>query len=740
MKAAAGLSLLVAVAAVYFSASRSSVGPLCPEVAHCLGLDPGMGNSVVYITCLRRVATPLFWNGTRNPWSQCQADGALALVRKMMWAVRLADENSNDWHKDLGAPFLAILIGEALQHCIDETGSEAHCPGASWHELKPILSYSPAIWAAFEEFQRGMLPDYNAFKFRAMDIIFRMPEESIRADVITFGPYGFHNEPFFAPSLTLPLKNLRVTALMMQRDMFDSSMLRQAVFPWSLQSDAELGALFLRDAILRMRPRYVFPGDSIAVLMIAKAASRLYEMSCRSGLESMALEVFGRSSPWPPVYPAPTLSKLILGHEPHAPQEAVVAEDDGLRNIWPDFEQVGKAWDELGGRNQSVYLKKEYSEAGRGVAKPYDLADSLKHSLQKIYSRGDGIGYVDLDIKIRLFLQKEIRLKPHVRPMGFRIYANAGRIMAGHLSVVDTGTELYGVAYSTIRDEKVERSTAEFVRAINFTGFGAIWWWMGQDDRPYLIDFNPRMERHACINGALQAAGSPEIMNDPCTVLQRMAAGEVFDEAELPFMISAGFKYMEPMRVVNIGANHLAHAFVDLLRGIYVKYHWNIQPLDHDLFTLHKKNVENFLIEYDDKMMRGRAEQQQLSEQMRVEREVERERRRKEFVQQQREEQLKQQQQQGEGGGKKEDDQHEQFSEGENQHLNQENTSEQDLQQQQILLQAQQQEQQQDEQQHDHNGHSRQEEQRVLREKQDEESDVVTAVEQPVAPVFEETH
>ncbi len=91
---------------------------------------------------------------------------------------------------------------------------------------------------------------------------------------MTFGPYGFHNEPFFAPSLTLPRRNLRVTALMMQREMFESSLLRQAVFPWSLQSDVDMGALYLRDAVSRMRPRYIFPGDSIAVLMIAKVKQR----------------------------------------------------------------------------------------------------------------------------------------------------------------------------------------------------------------------------------------------------------------------------------------------------------------------------------------------------------------------------------------------------------------------------------------------------------------------------------
>jgi hypothetical protein len=72
------------------------------------------------------------------------------------------------------------------------------------------------------------------------------------------------------------------------------------VFPWSLQSDVELGALYLRDAVARMRPRYVFPGDSIGVLMIAKAASKLYEKTSRSGVEALVFDAFLKSTPWPP--------------------------------------------------------------------------------------------------------------------------------------------------------------------------------------------------------------------------------------------------------------------------------------------------------------------------------------------------------------------------------------------------------------------------------------------------------
>ncbi len=45
----------------------------------------------------------------------------------------------------------------------------------------------------------------------------------------------------------------------------------------------------------------------------------------------------------------------------------------------------------------------------------------LLEAYQKIFSRSDGIGYVDLDLKIRIFLQSEILLSPTNRPMGFRL-------------------------------------------------------------------------------------------------------------------------------------------------------------------------------------------------------------------------------------------------------------------------------------------------------------------------------
>ena len=67
--------------------------------------------------------------------------------------------------------------------------------------------------------------------------------------------------------------------------------------------------------------------------------------------------------------------------------------------------------------------------------------------------------------------------------MFFCRYAEAGKVIAGHLSVVDAGTSLYGVCYSTIRDPVTENATIQFIHSINFTGFGAVWWWQGVDNK-----------------------------------------------------------------------------------------------------------------------------------------------------------------------------------------------------------------------------------------------------------------
>jgi hypothetical protein len=124
---------------------------------------------------------------------------------------------------------------------------------------------------------------------------------------------------------------------------------------------------------------------------------------------------------------------------------------------------------------------------------------------------------------------------------------------------------------------------------------------MGEDEKPHLIDFNPRLERHACINGALlNANDAKNVAKDPCTVFQRLRNNETFENVELPLMVDPGIVYMEPMRVLNIGLRPEAEKFINLLRS--PKHHWNLHRGDHDLFNLHLVNVNNFLKEWDEMM------------------------------------------------------------------------------------------------------------------------------------------
>jgi hypothetical protein len=48
-------------------------------VEKCLAIDPGHGNSVVFVTCLRRIAAPLGWNPTK--WDRCAAEAFLHLIK-----------------------------------------------------------------------------------------------------------------------------------------------------------------------------------------------------------------------------------------------------------------------------------------------------------------------------------------------------------------------------------------------------------------------------------------------------------------------------------------------------------------------------------------------------------------------------------------------------------------------------------------------------------------------------------
>ena len=537
------------------------------------------------------------WNPLH--WKPCAVKAMKLIIRKMLWAVKQISKERHGscefqtcaLDRDYGPVYLAVLLGEAYDICMRKDGN---CLGTSWRELEGLIEYSPPIHALFLKWKRGYFPTYQMFKGRVLSAI--MNEER-NTDVLSFGPYGFHNEPFFTPSLVLPSKSLAVTTLMIPRESFATSLVRIAHFPWTLQNDVEMGAIFLRDAIYRLQARYVFPGDSIGVQMIAKAGHRLYHLKHASLASVFVRETLARSSPWPPTYPPLTLSKLIPGHEKFAPQEAILTQNDILSEISPDMTLVKKIYSSFGnesfGVNATVYLKKEFSEAGRGVKRIKRFED-FQEAFDDLFPRLDGIGLTDLEMKVRIFIQRNIPVTRARKPVGYRFYAEQGRVFAAHLSMVDRSTDLYGVSYVTIRDPIVEQDSEEFIKIINYTGFGAIWWWLGAQGKPYLIDFNPRLERQACINSI------HSLPADPCTMFQFVANGTNMKGWDLPLMAPAGMKYLEPMRIVNMGLKPKIGHFVDMLRN-QTEFPWNIHSGDKKLFEVHLSEAKYFIESWDKK-------------------------------------------------------------------------------------------------------------------------------------------
>lgn len=96
------------------------------------------------------------------------------------------------------------------------------------------------------------------------------------------------------------------------------------------------------------------------------------------------------------------------------------------------------------------------------------------------------------------------------------------------------GTSSFGVSYVTVRDAAVEvgsvkeqfcthsgqSETVSLVKKLNYTGFGAAWWLPCRSDgRVYLVDFNPRIERHACLTAVVSGL---DLLREPCFVFQQV--------------------------------------------------------------------------------------------------------------------------------------------------------------------------------------------------------------------------
>ncbi len=528
---------------------------ICPSLAGCM--NKISGHTSYFIGCLRRVASPLLWDPSK--WNLCQARAAFELVKVLHVPYNQIGIQSID----NGAVFIANLLGQALRKCEENRGAAA-C-NFPWSLLRPYFAEFPLAEAAFDG------RDF-AECFRFLTLL----ENTNATDVVTVAPFGYDNDPVFAPQLALP-GGLSVIALVVHHVRFPSSVVRTAIYPWTLQADVELGALFLKHFLQLVTPRFVVPSDNAGILLLHKLGSMA--SAGDPSLDSL-VPLFQRSLKWPIEYPPASISKLIPGHEAFAPREIVVSECDGLHCIAMEDARLQEAFASLG---PNTYLKREYSEASRGVAH-ISKAQDISRAAATVFARQDGIGSMDRELNVRIFLQQAVSGKG--QPVGARFFAVQGRVLAMALSQLEGWADGVALRYQTVRVADVEAKCVGFVSAINFTGFGSAWFWPdeGKEREWRLIDFNARIERHACLGAVL---GESDSSSDPCVVFQRYLAGESFDSLTSPLIVRSSVTYLDPIRISEI---------MDPVWGSALnKYsEWNIQRQDALLIKrVHLLNIPN---------------------------------------------------------------------------------------------------------------------------------------------------
>ncbi len=545
----------------------------------------------------------------RTQWDVCGARAMLLLAQWMTVSATMHDPDTSDG----GAMYTALVLGDALFSCHARrrAAGEGVLPPCemSWDALVPFLGQNDTILDLFHVFDLGSgrynEESFALFKTEVLEMVFGLKGNG--TDVLTLGPYGFDNEPIFAPSLCRPTRANRVTVVVMKNMRFHSDCLEMAIYPWTLTYDVVLAAAFVRDAIYTTGAQWVVPGDSAAILLMGKVGKIMFERervgATRYGAVLAAME---RSSPqWPPSYPPNVLSKLVPGHEAFAPPEAIVSHNDGYYLVNGNHSLLHEAFDAIG---PLVVMKQEYSEAGKGVVMIRKGRPELVPAFEKSFERSFGVLLLDLDLPGRVFLQRQVRLKAGMKPVGYRFFALQGTVIAAHLSQVDVSTEAFGLIYSTIRHAETEQRSVAFLRQLNYTGFGTAWWWIDASNVPYLIDFNARLERHQCLVSTYADPGM--MVNDPCHVFQRVVAKTfVMPQPEvLPLMAPAGMRYIDPIRAVRSGKK----MFLDLLLSGTVL--WNLQRDDVRL----EQMVQGSLHDYTSKVLEQEAEARRV-EQLRLE-------------------------------------------------------------------------------------------------------------------------
>jgi hypothetical protein len=416
---------------------------------------------------------------------------------------------------------MALVLAEAMFKAEQNQEEGVHFP---WRFLTPFFLKQGGT--------RDLLGAFEKRDFVSCWWIISALTTKRPSDVLVVAPFYYRNEPVFGPSLVFP-RELSVTCTFPSKYQFPSSVLRLSWFPWTLQVDVELSAIYVRQLMLILQPTMVATSDDAGILVLAKLGSKF-------PASSPLIACLQRSMTWPAIYPPPALSKLIPGHEGFAPAEVLLSESDGTRYIALDRQRVQQAFEQL--QTKIAYIKREYSKDSEGVQVITEAIES-----DKVFLRTEGVGLFDLDLPMRIFLQAPAH--PSVT-VGARFFAVRGQVLGMVVSIRKNVLGDAAVSYSTIRNADVEQKTIEFIRLVNYTGFGATWWWLSlkeaaETERDWLlVDFNARIERHTCLSPILP---QQEQENDVCVIFQNYVRdGQVKEPLQV---VGGDYFYCDPIRI-----------------------------------------------------------------------------------------------------------------------------------------------------------------------------------------------
>lgn len=518
----------------------------CRQMIECSSKWRHVKTKVEWIHCMVEASenvlnAPSQWSGMDvkerfSNVSACNVLSALSLATELSSMESTFAKDDSKFSPDEGAIYVALLTLEPID--------------ALYRSLLPrvrlLLSLSPIMFQWYEAYERGMVNASRVVQECMYLLLGRIP---MKTDVLFFGPHAFNNDLIFAPILAASGgKDRKVISMMPRRYHFLTSLVSMASIPWRLEVHVHLVSRYLRDAMDLFQPNHVVPTDGAGVLSIAHLKGGSH-------------------------YPPCALSKLCPPTAAEAPCHVVISQDDGIRQVWPDLSNVTSA---LCGGVGKFYLKREYSESSSGVSfVNLEVPFSLPEALQLLHPRQPGIDMMDTKLPVRLFLQKAT-WKNRPFQIGARFFAHNGTVVCAHLSRIDQQrvlpppvSKLQTVSYVTVRNEKVEQSLVRLIAGLNYSGFGAAWWISTKaesEDGTYLIDFNPRMERHTCF------AFATDERPDPCIAFWKYSYGENKWDKPTPFFFPADVYYQDPSRLLDF---EMDEKVIDIPNAL-----WNYEKRD----------------------------------------------------------------------------------------------------------------------------------------------------------------